>query len=71
MNSIPREIAIRICETIQDDHEKKIYAVGEMQCAACIKSSNRNPEKMCYSSLKDNRGCIYVNKRFDKGKYSH
>ena len=69
MTAIPRETAIRICEKIQDDHTKKVYAVGEMQCAACIKSSKGDPEKMCFSSRKDNRGCIYINKKFDKGRF--
>jgi len=66
MTTIPREVAIKICEQIQAEHEKKIYQVGVMQCAACIKSSKGDPDKMCFSSRKDNRGCIYINKRFDK-----
>ncbi len=69
MTGIPREIAEKICEIIQDERKKKIYSVGEIQCAACLKSSKGDPDKMCFASNKDNRGCIYINKRFDKGKF--
>ncbi|WP_455393018.1 hypothetical protein [[Eubacterium] cellulosolvens] len=68
MTGIPKEIAIKICEKIQNEREKKIYMVGQMQCVACLKSSKGDPDKMCFSSDKDNRGCIYINKRFDNGK---
>jgi hypothetical protein len=69
MKGIPRDTAISICEKIQDEHEKKIYAVGEMQCVACVRSSKGDYERMCFASSKDNRGCQYVNKKYDRGKF--
>ena len=69
MVTIPRDVAIQICEKIREEHDKKIYMVGQMQCAACIESSKGDPDKMCFASTKENRGCIYVNKRFDMGRH--
>jgi hypothetical protein len=69
MNAIPKETAIKICQQIQDEREKKIYSVGEIQCVACLKSAKGDPDRMCFSSTKDYRGCEFINKRFDKGTY--
>ena len=69
MIGIPRETALRICEQIQGEHKKKIYMIGEIQCKACLKSSKGDSDKMCFSSSQGNHGCVYINKRFDKGKY--
>jgi hypothetical protein len=69
MSSIPIETAILICTEIRQDRGKKIYSAGELQCKACMDSSHGDPGKMCFASKVDNRGCTYVNERFDKGKY--
>jgi hypothetical protein len=69
MTGIPTDIAMKICDQIQEEHVKKIYMVGQMQCTACLDSSKGNPDKMCFASKKDNRGCIYITKRYDSGKF--
>ena len=69
MSAIPIETAILICNDIRQERGKKIYSVGEYQCKACMESSQGDPERMCFSSQVDNRGCLYINQRFDKGKY--
>jgi hypothetical protein len=69
MSAIPIETAILICNEIRHKREKKIYSAGELQCKACQKSSQGDPQKMCFASSVDNRGCLYVNERFDKGNY--
>jgi hypothetical protein len=69
MSAIPIETAILICSEIRQERGKKIYSAGELQCKACMESSNGDPGKMCFTSQLDNRGCIYINQKFDKGKY--
>jgi len=69
MSAIPKDIALRICEQIQEDRKKKIYSVGELQCIACLKSAKGDPNKMCFTGRLDNRGCEFINKRFDESRY--
>jgi hypothetical protein len=69
MSAIPIETAILICNEIREKREKKIYSAGELQCKACMESSQGDPQKMCFASRVDNRGCTYVNQRFDNGNY--
>ena len=69
MTVIPRDMAIQICEQLQEKRKKKFYSIGEYQCQACQQTAKGDPSKMCFATRNDNRGCIYINKMFDKGNY--
>ena len=58
---IPEVEAAKLCLEIRKEKGVRLFS----QCWGCMRFSKGNPEKMCYNSNPDNRGCGLVNKRFD------
>ncbi len=62
--SIPREIALKLCDEIRAENKRKLFSIGGLQCWGCFKFTRGDVEKMCLSS---EGGCTQVNKRY-KGR---
>jgi hypothetical protein len=60
--AIPEDAALQICTEIREKKKIKLFT----QCWGCVKFSKGNPEKMCFNSKPDNRGCGLINKRYDE-----
>lgn len=61
--AIPPAVAFQLCEEIRKERDVKLFS----QCWGCVKFSKNNPEKMCFSGP-TNRGCKWVNDRYDQGR---
>ena len=61
VQGIPRGVAFQLCEEIRKEKGVKLFS----QCWGCVKFSKNDPEKMCFNAT-DNRGCKWVNERYDK-----
>jgi hypothetical protein len=59
--TILKDVALKLCSEIRNEKKVKPFT----QCWGCVKFSNGDPAKMCFSSRPDNRGCGLVNKRYD------
>jgi hypothetical protein len=75
MSSIPREIALEICEEIRMKNQKKRFGFDKMQCWGCWRFGKKIDEEgtihgICTLSGENNRGCRLVNKIYDE-KYSN
>jgi len=66
MTSIPTNVALQLCEEVQKEKGVRIFS----QCWGCLKFTKNDPLKRCFVTPSgDNRGCRFINKRFDaKGK---
>jgi len=62
MQPIPLEEAARLCKQYRNEHGVRLFS----QCWGCVKYSKEDPTKMCLYHPPDNRGCKYVNQRFDQ-----
>jgi hypothetical protein len=61
---IPFEVARELCEAYRIEHGVKKFS----QCWGCVKFSHGEPDKMCFASGEDNRGCPKVNRMFDESR---
>lgn len=66
MDTIPRDMALQLCNEIREENRGKWYSFAWVQCWGCTKFSKGNPDKMCFSNKEGYRGCHLVNKRHDK-----
>ncbi len=60
--NIPRDVAFQLCEEIRMEKAGKWFT----QCWGCVRFSKNDPNKMCFSSRPDYRGCNLVNKRYSE-----
>ncbi len=60
---IPYETARRLCVEIRSKRGKMLRPI---QCWGCMRFSNCEPDKMCFTSNKQNAGCRLVNKLYLK-----
>lgn len=58
---IPREIAIKLCNEIQTENQRKRFSFGKRVCYFCCKYAKGDVEKMCLSGK---QGCPQVSKRY-------
>ena len=63
--AIPRETALRLCQEIRQDNRGKWYTFNGLWCWGCSTFSRGNPDKLCFASKADCRGCGQFNARFD------
>ncbi|MFW9995255.1 MAG: hypothetical protein ACFFD4_24680 [Candidatus Odinarchaeota archaeon] len=77
LSSIPKEIALEICEEIRIANQKKFFLLSfsKMQCWGCWRFGKKEDEDgniqgICALSDENNRGCGLVNKIYDK-RYSN
>lgn len=63
---IPREIALKLCEEIRKENERKRFGIGKTQCWGCYKFAKEDSSKLCIFTNEMNRGCSQVNKRYEK-----
>jgi hypothetical protein len=68
MDEIPREIALRLCAEIRDEHRTPRFSLARLQCWGCTRYAKGDPNKMCINSQAGNRGCNLVNKRYQQLK---
>ncbi len=66
MNAIPLDTAAGLCEEIRNRNLPRWYSAYGWWCRGCYKYSKGAPEKSCFYSPPENRGCSQVNKLFDK-----
>jgi hypothetical protein len=65
-HSMPKDIALQLCNEIRQLHGGKLYTFAGMQCWGCTTFSRGDPNRMCFSSQADYRGCNLVNSRYEK-----
>ena len=61
MKPIPEDVAFKLCEMITTEKKVRLFS----QCWGCLRFSKGDPKKMCFYGPPDNRGCRFVNTRFD------
>ena len=62
MKPIPTDVAIEFCEKVQE--EKGVWWLS--QCWGCLQFSKEDPLKRCFvTESGNNRGCRFINARFD------
>jgi hypothetical protein len=68
-DSIPDDVALRLCEEIRQGNRGKWYTVNGLWCWGCAQFSGE-PAKRCFANPKSpgNRGCAQVNARFGTGR---
>ena len=64
--TIPREVALELCEQIRKENSGKLFGFGKTQCAFCYKLAKGDNSKLCISANETNTGCPQVNKRYKK-----
>ena len=67
--SIPREIAIKLCNEVRKENQNKLFNSLSYQCIGCYKFSKGDYEKMCFNNKHDNKGCYMINVKYLKYKY--
>jgi hypothetical protein len=65
MNTIPEDVALKLCEEIRKENHGRWYSFYGVWCAMCNKVSKGDITKLCFHGSPDNRGCTQVNKRYD------
>ena len=68
MNTIPKEVAHKLCQEIREKNRGRFYSFHGLWCWGCNKFSKGDPAKLCYSNRPDNRGCSQVNRLYDGPK---
>ncbi len=73
-STIPKDIALELCEEIRTNNQQKRVGIGKTQCYFCWKFAKEkynagNPSKLCIFATEDLRGCEQVNKLYD-ARYS-
>jgi hypothetical protein len=63
---ISQENALALCQQIRAENANQFWSTVAWQCWGCMKFSKGNPAKMCFSNAPDNRGCQWVNQRYDQ-----
>lgn len=66
--AIPRDVALKLCEEVRKENEKKTFSAGKRQCSFCYKRAGNNPNMLAIFTNPLNRGCSQVNDRYSKGK---
>ena len=62
MKAIPTDVAVKLCEEVQEEKGVRLFS----QCWGCLKFSKGDPLKRCFvTDSGDNRGCRFINSRFD------
>jgi hypothetical protein len=62
LSAIPLDVAMRLCEEVQEEKGVRLFS----QCWGCLKFSKGDPAKRCFVNGLDNRGCRFVNARYDE-----
>ncbi len=65
-NTIPREVALELCEQIRKENMGKLFGIGKTQCSICYKLAKDDSSKLCIFVNEANRGCTRINKRYQK-----
>jgi len=65
MSTILPNIALELCEETRRENRGNWLSFNRLWCWGCATFSRGNPQKMCFSSSPDNRGCTQVNRRYD------
>lgn len=64
--AIAQAEALALCQKIRYENAGKFWSPAYWQCWGCVKFSKGDAAKMCFSNAPGNRGCIWVNQRFDQ-----
>lgn len=64
VDAIPKDVAQRLCEEIRKDNRGKWYRWTAWWCWGCETFCQDDPERMCFSSHSDYRGCAQINARY-------
>ena len=64
IDTIPLEVAIRICSDIRKEAHLNWDSPTARWCWSCQKSSDGDPQRIAYIKKPGNRGCHLVNVRF-------
>jgi len=63
MNTILKDVALRLCREIREENRAKWYRWTAWWCWGCETFCQGDPEKMCFSNHPGYRGCAQVNAR--------
>jgi len=61
-NSIPLDVALKLCQKFREEKKVKLFS----QCWGCVKFSKGDSKKMCFYDPPENRGCRFVNEKYDR-----
>jgi hypothetical protein len=61
-NAIPLEVAIDCCRVFREEHKVRVFS----QCWGCLRFSKDKPEKKCFYKPPNNRGCKFVNEKYEE-----
>jgi hypothetical protein len=64
--AIPKDTALKLCEEIREENNRKKFGSGKMMCWGCIKATKDDVKGRCVFANELNRGCYQVNARYDK-----
>lgn len=64
IQSIPFDVAVRLCEEIRQEAEVKWFTEAARWCWVCQQQTGGDPQKRGFLRAPGNRGCILVNSRF-------
>ncbi len=62
--AIPQKTALQLCQEIREENRSRWYTLDGLRCWWCATFS-KGPERRCFASRPDYRGCGQVNARFD------
>ncbi len=62
---IPFERALELCDEAAAANRRRRWDPRTWQCWGCLRFSGE-PAKRCFAGQPDNRGCPFVNERWDR-----
>ncbi len=68
--AIPQEMALVLCQEIQEEQQGKWWHWTAWWCWGCEKASGGDPDKMCWHNHPEYRGCAQVNARYAARRYA-
>jgi len=66
VDAIPRDVSQLLCIAIRKVNGGKWYTFTGVQCWICMKFSNGDQSKIFLSRQEGDRGCKFVNKRYNE-----
>ncbi len=61
---IPLEAAVVCCKAYREENKVRVFS----QCWGCQRFSKGNPENRCFYKPPTNRGCKFVNEKYEENR---
>lgn len=66
LENIDMDTAAVLCGKIRQQNSGRWYTFNGLWCLVCAAQAKGDLAKMCFNHPPDNRGCVQINKRYDK-----